>query len=164
MTWVPIAAAAVQSVGSLVSGVSQYSQAKSEAAYARTNAGLAEQQAQSQAQVIREKAHRLSGQNRAAIGASGVDISGSFLDALADSDIDAELDVQTALWNGKLDAMNQRAQAKASKAAGRSALVGGIFGAGTSAASGFGSWYDASVRDEMNKKLAALGGASPVTP
>jgi len=155
MTWVPIAAAAVSAAGSLVSGVSQYSQGKSEAAYASTNARLAAQQAQSQAQVIREKARRLSGQNHAAIGASGVDISGSFLDAIADSDIDAELDAQTALWNGKIDAMNQRARAKASKAAGRSALVGGIFGAGTSAVSGFGSWYDASARQGIADQLTA---------
>ncbi len=113
MTWVPIAAAAVSAAGSLVSGISQHSRAKTEAAYANTNAGLAEQQAESQASVIREKARRLSGQNRAAIGASGVDISGSFLDALADSDIDAELDAQTALWNGKLEAMNYGTEAKA---------------------------------------------------
>ncbi len=137
MTWVPIAAAAVSAAGSLVSGVSQHSRAKTEAAYANTNARLAEQQAESQAAVIREKARRLSGQNRAAIGASGVDISGSFLDALADSDIDAELDAQTALWNGKLEAMNQRGQAKAAKSGGSSALVQGIFGAGTSALSAF---------------------------
>jgi hypothetical protein len=71
--------------------------------------------------------------------------------------------VQTALWNGKLDAMNQRAQAKASKAAGRSALVGGIFGAGTSAASGFGSWYDASVRDEIKNLLEAENAKVPKT-
>ena len=134
MTWAPYA---IQAVGSLVSGVSQYSQAKSQAAYARTNATLAEQQAQSQAQVIREKARRLSGQNRVAIGASGVDISGSFLDALADSDIDAELDARTALWNGKIEAMNQRGQARAAKARGESALVKGIFGAGTSALRAF---------------------------
>jgi hypothetical protein len=149
MTWIPVAAAATQAVGSIVSGVSQYGQARSQARYADTNAEIAEQQADSQAAVIREKARRLSGQNRAAIGASGVDISGSFLDALADSDIDAELDAQTALWNGKLEAMNQR---------GTSALVGGIFGAGTSALSGFGSWYDAEVRDE---ELTAPGTIPP---
>jgi hypothetical protein len=134
MTWAPYA---VQAVGSLVSGVSQYSQAKSQAVYAKANAGIAEQQAQSQAQAIREKARRLSGQNRAAMGASGVDISGSFLDALADSDIDAELDARTALWNGKIEAMSQRGQARAAKARGESALVNGIFGAGTSALRAF---------------------------
>jgi hypothetical protein len=155
MTWAPIAMAAVQAVGSMVSGISQRSQARSQAAYAKANAGLAEQQAESQAQVIREKARRIAGQNRAAIGASGVDLAGSFLDALADSDINSELDAQTALWNGKLEARNYRAQAKASKAAGGSALVGGFFGAGTSAISGAANWYDAKARDDIRNKLAA---------
>jgi hypothetical protein len=164
MAWAPIAMAAVQAVGSIVSGVSQNAQAKSQARYAKANAGLAEQQGQSQAQVIREKARRLSGQNRAMIGASGVDLAGSFLDALADSDIDAELDAQTALWNGKLEARNYRAQAKASKAAGSSALVGGFFGAGTSAMSGYAGWYDASARDDIRKKLTAQGEKSTSGP
>jgi hypothetical protein len=155
MTWIPIAAAAVSAAGSLVSGISQYGQGKSQARYADANAGIAEQQADSQAAVIREKARRLSGQNRAAIGASGVDISGSFLDALADSDIDAELDAQTALWNGKLEAMNQRGQAKAARAVGTSALVGGIFGAGTSALSGYSNWYQASALQDIKDKMAA---------
>ncbi|GAB2176722.1 hypothetical protein [Dongia sp. agr-C8] len=155
MTWAPIAMAAVQAVGSIVSGVSQNAQAKSQAGYSRTNARLAEQQAETQAQAIREKARRLAGQNRAAIGASGVDLAGSYLDALADSDINAELDAQTALWNGKVEAANYRAQAKASKKAGASALVGGFFGAGTSAISGYANWYDAKARDDIRAKLAA---------
>ena len=157
MTWVPIAAAAVSAVGSLASGVSQYGQAKSQARYADANARLAEQQAESQAAVIREKARRLSGQNRAAIGASGVDISGSFLDALADSEIDAELDAQTAQWNGKIDAANARAEAKAARASGTSALVGGIFGAGTSALAGYGNWYTAKTQDDIAKLLKSNG-------
>ncbi|WP_395017727.1 hypothetical protein [Dongia sp.] len=155
MTWIPIAAAAVQAVGSIVSGASQNAQARGQAAYSKANAGLAEQQAQTQAQAIREKARRLAGQNRAAIGASGVDLAGSYLDALADSDINAELDAQTALWNGKVEAANHLAQAKASKKAGSSALVGGLFGAGTSAISGYANWYDAKARDDIRNKLAA---------
>jgi hypothetical protein len=161
MTWVPIAAAAASAVGSLVSGVSQSSQAKSQAAYASANAELAGQKGETEAQAIREKARRLSGQNRVAIGASGVDLAGSFLDALADSDINAELDAQTALWNGKVEAANYRAQAKAAKAGGRSALVGSFFGAGTSAISGFANWYDAKARDEIREKVATIAsGAS----
>jgi hypothetical protein len=140
MTWVPIAAAAVSAVGSVVSGVSQFSQARSQARYADANAGLAEQQAQSQATVIREKARRLSGQNRAAIGASGVDISGSFLDALADSDINAELDAQTALWNRKVEAENYKYGTRQSRASGQGALMGGFLGVGSQAMQGYGNW------------------------
>jgi hypothetical protein len=140
MTWVPIAAAAVSAAGSLVSGVSQYGQAKSQAAYAKANADMAEEQGESEAALIREKARRLSGQNRAAIGASGVDISGSFLDALADSDIDAELDAQTALWNRKAEASNYRARAAQSRASGFGALISGGLGAGSEALTGYANW------------------------
>ena len=131
--WAPIAMAAIAAVGSLVSGISQNAQAKSQAQLSKANAEIAEDQSAVEANAIREKARRLSGQNRALIGASGVDISGSFLDALTDSDINAEVDAQTALYNGKIQSMNQRAQASAASAAGKSALVSGIFGAGTNA-------------------------------
>jgi hypothetical protein len=140
MTWAPIAAAAVSAAGSLVSGVSQYGQAKSQAAYVKANADLAEEQGESEAALIREKARRLSGQNRAAIGASGVDISGSFLDALADSDIDAELDAQTALWNRKAEASNYSARAAQSRASGFGALISGGLGAGSEALTGYANW------------------------
>jgi hypothetical protein len=160
MTWIPIAGAALSAVGSIASGLSQQSEARRQAAYLNANADLAERQGQSEAQIIREKARRLAGQNRAAVGASGVDIAGSFLDALADSDIDAELDAQTALWNGKLEATNYRAQARSAKASGRSALLGGVFGAGTSAISGYGNWYAADALkeiDDLSKTKTASG-------
>ena len=140
MTWAPLAAAAVQAVGSVVSGIGQHQAAKSQASADKQNARLAEGQGQSEAAMIRERARRLSGQNRAAIGASGVDISGSFLDALADSDINAELDAQTALWNRKAEASNYRARAAQSRRSGTGALFGGILGAGSQALSGYANW------------------------
>jgi len=138
--WAPIAMAAMQAVGSIVSGISQSQQAKGQAAYARANAEIAEQQAASQASAIREKARRLSGQNRALIGASGVDLAGSFLDSLADSDINAELDAQTALWNRKVEAGNYRFRARQARAAGQGALIGGFLGAGSQALQGYGNY------------------------
>jgi hypothetical protein len=133
-------AAGVGAVGSIISGVGQYSAAKNQAKADRQNARLAIEQGQSEAASIRERARRMSGQNRAAIGASGVDISGSFLDALEDSDINAELDTQTALWNRKAEASNYRARAAQSRRAGAGALFGGLMGAGTEALSGYANW------------------------
>jgi hypothetical protein len=133
-------AAGVGAVGSIISGVGQYSAAKNQAKADRQNARLAIEQGQSEAASIRERARRMSGQNRAAIGASGVDISGSFLDALEDSDINAELDTQTALWNRKAEASNYRARAAQSRRAGGGALFGGLMGAGTEALSGYANW------------------------
>lgn len=132
-------AAGIGAVGSLISGVGQYQAGQSQAKADQQNARLALAQGQSEAAAIREKARRVSGQNRAAIGASGVDVSG-FQDALEDSDINAELDAQTALWNRKAEASNYRSRAAQSRKAGAGGLVGGIFGAGTQALSGYGAW------------------------
>jgi hypothetical protein len=138
--WAPIATSAIQAVGSIVSGVGQHQAALGQAGADRQNARLAEWQGRSEASVIRERARRLSGENRAAIGASGVDIAGSFLDALADSDINAELDRQTALWNRKVEAENHRYRARQTGVAGQGAVVGAFLGAGAQAIQGYGNW------------------------
>lgn len=137
---VSIASMAASAVGSLVSGVSQAGQAKRAAAAGEANADEAEAQGQAQADLIRERALRLKGSNKAAIGASGVDISGSFADALSDSDISAEMDAQTAVRNSKMQANNLRSQASADRSSGTNAMIGGAFGAGTKALEGYGNW------------------------
>jgi hypothetical protein len=144
--------AAVQAVGSIVSGIGQHQAAKSQAKADQQNARLAEWQGESEATAIRERARRLSGESRAAIGASGVDISGSFLDALTDSDINAELDAQTAVWNRKVEAGNYRFQARQARAAGQGALIGGFLGAGSQALQGYGNQK---VFNAMNTKPGA---------
>jgi hypothetical protein len=138
--WIGAASAAAAAVGTAVSAVGQYQQAKQASAVNLANAQIAQNQADSQASMIRERAKRLAGSNRAQIGASGVDISGSFMDALTDNDISSELDAQTALWNGKVQGQNYRSQAAADTAAGQGALVSGAIGAGARALGGFGQW------------------------
>ncbi len=137
---VALVSAGVGAIGSLVQGVSQAGAANRSAAVAKSNAKVAEQQGEAEASLIRERARRLKGSNKANIGASGVDISGSFADALDDNDISSELDAQTALYNSKLQADNFRAQAKADKSSGTAGLIGGVIGAGTQALSGYGNW------------------------
>jgi hypothetical protein len=138
--YIAAATAAVAAAGAAVQGYSSYQQAKSAAKVDEQNAQLAEQQGESEAAAIREKARRLSGANRSAIGASGVDISGSFLDALNDSDINAELDAQTAKWNRKVEGANYSSRAAQSRSAASGALVNAGVGAGTAALSGYGNW------------------------
>jgi hypothetical protein len=151
---VSLASMAVSAAGSIASSISQAGQAKRAAAVADQNAQVVEQQGQAQADLIRERALRLRGANKAAIGASGVDISGSFADALDDSDISAELDAQTAIYNSKMQANNDRAQAGADRGTAGAAIAGGVFGAGSQALSGYGNW----------KLLSANGaGTSPGT-
>jgi hypothetical protein len=140
MSWYQAAAAGVQAAGSLVSGIAQAQKAKAEQHAAEQNSEIAQDEAAAQAQAIREKARRVRGSNIAAIGASGVTMDGSFADALTDSDINSELDAQTAIWNGELEAKNQKAQAKASGAASGASLFGGVANAGSQALSSYGSW------------------------
>lgn len=143
---VSIASMAAAAVGSLVSGVSQAGQANRAAGIANQNADIAEQQGTAEANLVRERAARLAGANRTNAGASGVDISG-FNDAMADSDISSELDAQTSIWNSKMQANNLRAQGKADRSSGTSALVGAGIGAGTQALAGYGNWKYLSARD-----------------
>jgi hypothetical protein len=137
--WAPLAAAGIGAAGSAISAVGQYSSSRSAAAADEQNADLAIQQGQSEASIIRERAGRAAGANRAAIGGSGVDVSG-FDDALMDSATNAELDAQTALWNRKTEAANYRSRARQSRSAGAGAIVGGVLGAGAQALSGYGNW------------------------
>lgn len=137
---VSIASMAASAVGSLVSGVSQAGQAKRAAAAADANAENAVQEGQAQADLIRERARRQKGTNLANIGASGVDISGSFADALEDSDIESEMDAQTAVRNAKMQANNFKAEAKSDRSGATGALIGGAVGAGTQALQGYGNW------------------------
>lgn len=140
LAYAALASTAVAVAGTAVSAIGQYQQSKrQEKAYAQ-NAELIEQQGESEAALIREKARRARGSNLAAIGASGVDISGSFADALEDSAINSELDAQTAKWNRSVEANNARFRGGEAGAAGQGALVGGAFGAASRSLSGYGDW------------------------
>jgi hypothetical protein len=134
-----LVSAGVGAVGSLVSGFSQNAQAQQAAAVSDANAKIAQDQAAANAAAIANKAVRVKGSQEAAAGASGIQGSG-FADAIKDSDIEAELDRQTALYNGRMQARNLKTQADNERESGRAAIVGGLFGAGTRALSGYGSW------------------------
>lgn len=145
-----LVSAGVGAAGALVSGVSQVGQARRQEAVADANAKEAENQGAAEADLIRERARRQRATNIANIGASGVDISGSFADALADSDISAELDAQTAVRNSKMQANGFRAQGKAARDSIAPTAIGTAIGAGTQALSGYGNW----------RLLKSMGGPS----
>lgn len=155
-----LVSAGVGAVGSLVSGVSQAGQAKRQAQVAEANADQARQQGEEQANLIREKALRLRGANRAAAGASGVDIS-SFNDVFDDSDISAELDAQTAIRNAKQQANNFKAEAAAQKSSRFGSIFGGVVGAGTQALQGYGSWKLLKTMPSTTANGASGGAVNP---
>lgn len=137
-------------VDSLVGGLQQASNAKYNAKVAKANAAQAEAEAAEEARRKRDLTMRLIGTKRAAAGAMGLDLDGSFLESLTDSAAQGELDALTTVWQGRRIADQYRAQAKAFKAQGRGAIVGGVLGAGTRALGGLASFYAtpaAAVRD-----------------
>lgn len=151
-----LVSAGVGAAGALVGGISQYGAARRAEKAADANAEAAVDQGASEANLIRERAARIRGANRANAGASGVDIS-SFADALDDSDINAELDAQTTIRNAKQQANNFKAEARASRSSGVGALIGGGIGAGAQALSGYGNWK---LLKTMSPGTTAVGAVS----
>jgi hypothetical protein len=138
---ISLIAAGVSAAGSIASGFAQSAQARREAAVDDANAKLAEQQAAAQADATRNKALRIRGQQQAAVGASGIALEGSsFADAMADSDTEAELDAQTQLYNGRLQARNYRTRADEAAADADGKITDTLFGAGSDVLGAYGKW------------------------
>lgn len=134
-------AAAVAGAGmSMMSSMQQGAAAQKQAAY---NAALAERQADAtrQAAAIEEQRQRdrtssLLSTQRAAIGASGIDLEGSPLTVMEDTAAGAELDALMIRHSGSMAELKARAQAAADRQAGANALTQGYYGAGAGLLSG----------------------------
>jgi hypothetical protein len=112
------AAAVMSAIGSVQAGQAQRKMAN-------YNARVAEDTARSQGERQQDQVRRQMASARVAIGKSGVAVSGSPLDVLADSAAQAELDHQTILRQGA-------AQAGMDRYKGSMASRQGYFGAATS--------------------------------
>ena len=71
-----------------------------------------ERRAQVNADLRKEKGRRLKGEQRARYGASGVKESGSVEDVLQQTEQDTEMDAMNIIYNGKMDALMKKRQAK----------------------------------------------------
>lgn len=142
-------AAGATMLGSLISGAGQAQQGQQQAAIAERNAQLAEAQATDaqqrggrEAGLLRMRASRLTGAQKAAYANSGVDVSsGSPLEAMADTRMMSELDVLTArnnaarqAWGYRVEAQNYREQARADRTAGTFGAIGSLLGGGAKVA------------------------------
>jgi hypothetical protein len=101
------------------------------ALYAR-NAEVSRQQAQVAEDRQRRVAAQRAGANVAAIGASGLDMTGSPLDLLEANAAQEEIDALTIRWNGENQAAGLGAQGQLASAQGRNAQTQGYLGAGAS--------------------------------
>jgi hypothetical protein len=122
-----MAVAAVASAAMSAAGAIQAGQAQKK--MAQYNARVAEDTARYQAERQQDKVQRLMGAARVAVNKSGIAMSGSPLDVLADSAMQSELDHQAILRQGKAQAAMDRYQ-------GGQAARAGYFGAATALLSG----------------------------
>lgn len=144
---VAIAGAAVSAVGSIEQGQAQAQQAKYQAAVARNNQTIAQQNAQDaldrgaeQEQEQRKKTQFLIGQQRASLAAQGADLSsGTSLDLVSDIAGTGELDALTIRRNAQLEArqyqvqgMNYQADSQLQLLGGQNDLTSSYFDAGSS--------------------------------
>lgn len=124
MMAVTAASTAMSAIGAIQAGQAQ----KKMANY---NARIAEDTARYQAERQQDKVSRLMGAARVAVNKSGIAMSGSPLDVLADSAMQSELDHQAILRQGAAQAAMDRYQ-------GSQAARAGYFGAATALLSGAG--------------------------
>jgi hypothetical protein len=135
---VAAAGAAVGTVSSLEAASAQEKAQKYNAAVARNQAQSAQQQAQMEANRIRQHNRLIAGKQRSAILKSGVDISGSAVDVMYDSAIQGEWDALIALYTGKMQSDNLEASARLSQFQGSTARQMGYYNAGNSILTGAG--------------------------
>lgn len=123
--------------GSLIKGIGGYEAGKVNAKIAQYNKRVALGDNVGQQQQVRDAARAAMGEQIAAQGASGVVLgTGSAMDALHQSAINAQLDAMELQRKASVTAENYDLQSWQAKAQGKAALVGGIFDAATAIASG----------------------------
>lgn len=147
--------AAVSLIGSVVQGIGAKAQSnqeaenlKAQAAAQRRQAGITQTTGAYQATRKQEEVARVLGQNRAAYAGSGVALSGTPADVIAENAVEGALDVAAIRWNSGMDASSQRynasvsdVSAKATKKAGNIAFITPIIGGIAKFGSEFGSSF-----------------------
>lgn len=122
------AAAVLGAVGSIQAGQAQKASLQGEAALADRQEMLTLQSAGYESNRRKEALKQLTGE-QAALAAGNVDLSGSFLDTVADSRREGMLDLAAAEWGSRIEASNYAAEAKAKRRAANQAGIAGYLGA-----------------------------------
>lgn len=143
----PVSASIAVLGGSAISAYGQAEAGDYNAALAEQNAKVAGIQAQdaltrgtAEESRYRGQVSKLMGRQRAAIGSSGIEASGSALDILADTARTGELDALTIrnnaareAWGYRVQAVNSRAQGKIDKFSSRVGALGTLLTGGAQA-------------------------------
>ena len=135
---------AVQAVGNLVGGIASYETGKYNRDVSNTMATEAERDGTVAESRIRDAARMAIGQQVSAQGANGFQQgTGSAIDALTQSQINATLDALTARRQATSKARGLRIQGAQAYSAGSNAMVQGMFGAAASGIQAGTDWASA---------------------
>lgn len=135
--------AAIKAAGSIVSGTASYETGKYNRAVSNTMAINAERDGTVEESRIRDAARQAIGQQVAAQGSNGFQQgTGSAIDALTQSQINATLDALTARRQAAAKASGLRVQGAQAYSAGANAMTAGLFGA----ASAVADWANAKAK------------------
>ncbi|BBC99094.1 hypothetical protein [Sphingobium sp. YG1] len=136
---------AVAAVGSLVSGAASYEAGKYNKRVAEQNAISSLREGAAEEARIREVARAQIGEQVAAQGASGFQMgTGSALDALSESQINATLDALNARREAASRAQGYRVQGAQAMSAGKNAYTAGMFQAASTVLDYKADWAQAS--------------------
>lgn len=134
---VPFLGAALGAAASIAGGVAQAQMAKYQERVAKINAEAAVREGFAQAGATRDQFAEVKGAQTAALAKSGVDIN-SGTSAVLGLETQRREEVASAvdIWKGRSEQTAYLNQAKAAKAEGRAAMLGGILGGVTSLVGG----------------------------
>lgn len=133
---VGLGATALGAASSVAEGIAGAQAGKANAKLAKRE-GIIDQQRRvaEQSEITRER-RLIAGRQAVGAAKSGRGFSGSVLDVVAGSEANAELDILSSVYGGVLGSQSAKFQAKQARAAGRSALIGGVLGAGSTLLTG----------------------------
>ena len=135
---------AVSAVGSIVNGAASYEAGRYNKKVAEQNAISAEREGAANVARIREAARQAMGQQIGAQAANGFQIgTGSALDSLTESQINATLDALNARREAQSRAIGYRVQGAQAMAAGKNAFTAGMFNAASTVLDYKADWASA---------------------
>ncbi|MDF3019303.1 MAG: hypothetical protein K0Q92_606 [Steroidobacteraceae bacterium] len=141
MSYAFVAAAVVAVVGAVAAGKAQKNAQEYQAQVDEQNGLLARRNAGSNEEQQRKRARAFQGRQLAAIGESGVGMTGSAADIFKESLYSAEMDALNIRYEGELGNVSAQNSAQGARYSGKLAQQAGYFGAAASIAGGAGKGY-----------------------
>jgi len=132
--WAQLAQAGFAGAGGLLGALGAEQSGKSQAKAYREQAGVIQAEAANRAAQEKRKYRDIASAQRAAYGASGVDVNaGSAVDVVADTDAEGLASAMQIFYSGEMDAYNARRAAAMAEANARFGVLGSLLGGGASA-------------------------------